>query len=56
VWFHDLNCRYSIGEAIAPGKQWLRGSYIEVGGVNIFNRLLNTPTIFLDSLDMTGGI
>ncbi|MEJ1964482.1 MAG: TonB-dependent receptor [Gammaproteobacteria bacterium] len=38
-WFYDANLRYSIGEALMQGGHWLRGSSIEVGGVNLLNKL-----------------
>ncbi|MEJ0037783.1 MAG: TonB-dependent receptor [Gammaproteobacteria bacterium] len=38
-WFYDANLRYSIGEALMQGDHWLRGSSIEVGGVNLLNKL-----------------
>lgn len=38
-WLYDVNARYLIGQALAHDDPWLRGAYIEVGGVNISNSL-----------------
>jgi len=38
-WLFDANLRYAAGTAIAQGNSWLRGTYCEIGGVNLFNRL-----------------
>lgn len=38
-WLYDANFRYGAGEAFAPRNQWLRGLYVELGGVNLFNSL-----------------
>jgi iron complex outermembrane recepter protein len=38
-WLFDANFRYAIGKAWAPEGDWLRGAYVELGGVNIFDRL-----------------
>jgi len=38
-WLYDLNFRYAIGQAFAAESQRLRGTYLELGGVNIFNNL-----------------
>ena len=38
-WLFDANLRYAIGQVVASSSPRLRGAYIEVGGVNIFNRL-----------------
>jgi iron complex outermembrane recepter protein len=38
-WLCDINLRYSLGSTIAPDEKLLRNSYIEVGGVNVFNSL-----------------
>jgi iron complex outermembrane receptor protein len=37
-WLVDANIRYGIGQTLAPNS-WLKGTYLEVGGVNVFNRL-----------------
>jgi iron complex outermembrane receptor protein len=36
-WLCDANLRYSVGHALS--SPWLKGVSLEVGGVNIFNRL-----------------
>jgi iron complex outermembrane receptor protein len=38
-WLCDSNLRYNIGHALEPGQKWLNGTYIALGGVNLFNRL-----------------
>jgi iron complex outermembrane receptor protein len=38
-WLCDLNLRYSIGQLFLQAPRSLESSYIELGGVNIFNRL-----------------
>jgi iron complex outermembrane receptor protein len=38
-WFWDANVRYAVGQQFAPSSEWLRNSYIEFGGVNMFNSL-----------------
>lgn len=38
-WFFDANFRLAAGQAITPGSQWLKGLYLELGAVNLFNRL-----------------
>jgi iron complex outermembrane receptor protein len=38
-WFCDANFRYAIGNVLADNNQWMKGSYIEIGGVNLFNKL-----------------
>jgi len=37
-WLCDANVRYSIGRALAP-KGRLAGTFVELGAVNLFNRL-----------------
>jgi len=36
-WLYDANFHYSAGRVFAAGNPWLKETYIEVGGVNIFN-------------------
>jgi hypothetical protein len=36
-WLWDANVRYLIGQHLASDSSWARSSYIEFGGVNIFN-------------------
>jgi iron complex outermembrane receptor protein len=36
-WLFDGNFRYAIGEVLGPTRQLLKGVYIDVGGVNLFN-------------------
>jgi iron complex outermembrane recepter protein len=38
-WFCDANLRYSLGQSLAPRSRWLAGTFVEVGAVNLFNRL-----------------
>jgi iron complex outermembrane receptor protein len=38
-WLCDANVRYVIGETFAPRNAFLRESYVEFGGVNLFNKL-----------------
>jgi iron complex outermembrane recepter protein len=37
-WLCDANLRYAIGRASAP-RNWLAGTFLEAGAVNLFNRL-----------------
>ena len=39
IRFCDANFRYAIGNVLAHNNQWMKGSYIEIGGVNLFNNL-----------------
>ncbi len=38
-WITDASVRYAIGQSFAPDNLWLKGAYVVVGGVNLFNRL-----------------
>jgi len=38
-WLYDANLRYGLGQVIAPNEKFLKGAYLEVGGVNLFNQL-----------------
>lgn len=38
-WLCDANLRYAVGESLASNNRWLKGVYVDVGGVNLFNRL-----------------
>jgi len=38
-WLYDLNARYDFGAALAHNNRYLKGTYIAIGGVNIFNSL-----------------
>lgn len=38
-WLFDTNVRYAIGQALGSRSRWLRKSYVEFGGTDIFNRL-----------------
>jgi iron complex outermembrane receptor protein len=38
-WLFDTNIRYDIGHALASDNEWVNGTSIELGGVNLFNRL-----------------
>jgi iron complex outermembrane receptor protein len=38
-WLCDANFRYALGSAIVPNNDQLRKMYVELGGVNVFNRL-----------------
>ena len=38
-WFCDANIRLRLGEAIGSSEKYLKESYVEFGGVNIFNTL-----------------
>lgn len=38
-WIFDANFRYAIGKAWLPEGDWLRGAYVELGGVNLLDRL-----------------
>ncbi len=38
-YFIDANFRFDAGASLAPHHRWLAGTYIAVGGVNLFNRL-----------------
>jgi iron complex outermembrane receptor protein len=37
-WLYDANFYYSAGRAFAADNPWLKDAYLEVGGVNIFNK------------------
>jgi len=45
IWYCDANLRYRL-DSLSPGSQWLRNSAIEIGGVNIFNRLPQFSNMF----------
>jgi len=34
-WLCDINVRYAIGQSVGRNNQWLSGTYLEFGGVNI---------------------
>jgi len=38
-WLCDANFRYDVGQALGPTNRALKGTYVEIGGVNVFNRL-----------------
>jgi len=38
-WIYDANFRYTFGDIGIPGKSWLKGAYLDIGGVNLFNKL-----------------
>lgn len=38
-WLFDANARYNIGQDIANNDEWLSGTYVEVGAVNLFDTL-----------------
>jgi iron complex outermembrane recepter protein len=38
-WLFDASCRWAIGETWSAENKWLRGTYIQIGGVNLANRL-----------------
>jgi iron complex outermembrane recepter protein len=38
-WICDANFRFLVGQQIAPNRHVLNGMYVEIGAVNIFNRL-----------------
>ncbi len=38
-WFWDANFHYEVGGRGAFGNRWLNGAYMELGGVNLLNRL-----------------
>jgi iron complex outermembrane recepter protein len=38
-WLFDTNVRYALGKTLSPAGGWLNGAYVELGGVNILNRL-----------------
>jgi len=38
-WLYDANFSYALGKVVAPSNERLQGAHIELGGVNIFNRL-----------------
>ena len=38
-WIYDANVRYSIGEAFAADSRFLKGLFLELGGVNLLNTL-----------------
>jgi iron complex outermembrane receptor protein len=37
-WLYDTSFRYSFGQAL-PENSWLRGAYLDVGAVNLFNTM-----------------
>jgi len=38
-WFVDASTRFALGDSLIPSNSWFRHSYVEVGAVNLFNRL-----------------
>jgi iron complex outermembrane receptor protein len=36
-WLYDANFRCAIGTLLAGDDRWLKGSYVEVGGINLLN-------------------
>jgi iron complex outermembrane recepter protein len=38
-WIYDANFRYGVGQAFAPKNQWLKEAFVELGGINLSNRL-----------------
>jgi iron complex outermembrane recepter protein len=49
-WLCDLNVRYGVGQAFASKETWLKGAYLELGGVNIFNSLPQYSNFFFGSV------
>jgi iron complex outermembrane receptor protein len=39
IWIFDLNVRYDLGRALAGGNSLLAGTYVSLGGVNLFNKM-----------------
>lgn len=37
-WLFDANMRFDIGHALEANSRWLSGSYVAIGGTNVFNR------------------
>jgi len=48
-WLCDANVRYAAGETFASNNSFLKGSYIEVGGVNLFNRPPQFSNVYFDT-------
>lgn len=38
-WLYDVNARYAVGQALSLGSPFLKGLYVEAGGVNLFNTI-----------------
>jgi len=38
-WLYDFSFHYGFGQAFTSGNQWLKNSYVDLGGTNILNRL-----------------
>jgi hypothetical protein len=38
-WLYDANWRVNLGQAFAAHNEWLGGAFLEIGGVNLFNKL-----------------
>jgi iron complex outermembrane receptor protein len=47
-WLCDANVRYALGQDIAGSNPWLKGSYVEFGGVNILNKQPQFSTFLFD--------
>jgi iron complex outermembrane receptor protein len=45
-WILDANFRLKAGDAFGKGTAWLKGTYIELGGVNLFDQLPQFSNIF----------
>ena len=38
-WIYDASFRYAPGSSFSSNHSWLKGTYVAVGGVNLFNKL-----------------
>jgi iron complex outermembrane recepter protein len=38
TWIFDFNARYEAGHALASANPWLKGTYVELGAVNVLNK------------------
>jgi len=54
-WLIDANFRYGIGDTVARGNRWLKDTYVEVGGINLFNNLPEFSNIGVLGYDYAQG-
>jgi len=45
-WLTDAHFRWAVGQALSYDHQWLKGAYLEIGGVNVFNNLPQASNYF----------
>jgi len=49
-WLYDANFRCAIGQVLTPTSPWSKGAYLELGGINLFNRAPQYSNYFFGSV------